>query len=241
MFWKRKETAAAPVNTGATPTAEVKPSAAKVEAPPQPKAEKPKVDKLPGPTLIPGFVGKHLIAEFKVDPALVPVLNAVVRKSPKAEKLFDCRIFDKSEVEASEVRIKDYMSLDEHPELILYEGWFDEGSKRVQLEEKRKVAYDVQIFTETEIWQRIVGLSEPGSTVFFYLAGSPSSGGPLGRGAAVVEPNPNYPGPKQKRYILYTANVMGMQPIGKGTKFFESNSSKEMAKWIKDRHYKRMW
>ena len=100
------------------------------------------------------------------------------------------------------------------------------------------VIADTVIYTKAEIQQKIEALTEPGSTVFFYLAGSPSSGGPLGRGAAVVELNPNYPGPKQKRYILYTANVMGMQPVDKRTRFFDSDSSKEMAKWIKERHYK---
>jgi hypothetical protein len=35
------------------------------------------------------------------------------------------------------VTVKDYTSLDGHPELILYEGWFDKKSMKVQIEEKK--------------------------------------------------------------------------------------------------------
>ena len=202
---------------------------------------KPKVEKLPGPKEIPGLVGKHLTAEYKMDPDLVPILKAVVCKSPRVEKAFDIRVFDESEAAANEVQIKDYTSLDAHPNLTIYEGWFDEESKRVQLEEKKKVSYDIPLFTETEIRQKIEGLSEPGSTVFFYQARGAAWGGPLGRGAAVVELNPNYPGKKGKKYIVYTANVVGMEPVGKGNKLFDSDKPKDLAKWIKDAHHKRMY
>ena len=207
-----------------------------IEKPPQPK-----VEKLPGPKPIPGLVEKHLIAEYKMDPNFVRFLKAVARRSPKAEKALDCRIFDESEAAASEVQIKDYTSLDEHPELILYEGWFDEGAKHVELEEKKKVIFDVPLFTETEILQKIEALSEPGSTVFFYQARGPAVGSPLGRGAAIVELNPNYPAKKGKKYIIYTANVVGMEPVSNRQKLYDSNKPKEIAKWVKDAHHKRAY
>ncbi|MDD5039155.1 MAG: hypothetical protein PHN78_07560 [Dehalococcoidales bacterium] len=97
---------------------------------------------------------------------------------------------------------------------------------------------ETTIFTEAEIQQKIEGLSEPGNTVFFYLAGSQASGGPLGRGAAVVELNPNYPKEKQRKYIVYAADVIGMEPAGKGKQWFDSDKPKEIAKYIKERHYK---
>ena len=206
-----------------------------IEKPPQPK-----VEKLPGPKPMPGLVEKHLIAEYKMDPGLAQILKSVVRRSPKAEKALDCRIFDESEAEAREVQIKDYTSLDEHPELILYEGWFDDESKHVELEEKKKLIYDVPLFTETEILQKIEALSEPGSTVFFYQARGPAVGGPLGRGAAIVELNPNYPA-KGKKYIIYTANVVGTEPAPNRQKLFDSNKPKDIAKWVKEAHHKRAY
>lgn len=99
------------------------------------------------------------------------------------------------------------------------------------------VIKDITIFTKAEIQQKIEALSEPGDTVFFYLAGSPSSGGPLGRGAAVVELNPNYPGKKQKKYIVYTDDVDGTQLVGKKQKAFDSDKPKDIANWVKERHF----
>ena len=200
-----------------------------------------KVEKLPGPKKISGPVEKYLISQYKWDPNLMVIINMVVRKSPKAEKAFDCRIFDPSEAESTGVQVKDYTSLDGHPELILYEGWFDEGSKQVELAEKKKISSDTPLFTEEQILQKIEAMSEPGSTVFFYQARGPAVGGPLGRGAAIVELNPNFPGKKEKKYNIYTANVVGMEPVANKQNLFNSDKPKEVAKWVKDAHHKRMY
>ena len=205
------------------------------------KEETKKVEKLPGPKAIPGLVQKHLTAERKMDADLVQLLKAVVRKSASGETAFNIRVFDESEALAKKVTVKDCTSLDEHPDLTIYEGWFDEVLKKVELEEKKKVSSDTTIFTEAEIQQKIEGLSEPGSTVFFYQARGGKHGGPLGMGAAVVELNPNYPGKKQKKYIVYTADVVDMQPVGKGDKLFDSDKSKDIARWVKEAHHKRMY
>jgi hypothetical protein len=204
------------------------------------RKHKEKEGKLPGPKEIPGLVQNHLVAERKIDPDLVRILKAVVCGSPKGGKAFDIRIFDGSEAGVKKIQVKDYTSLDEHPDLIIYEGWFDETAKQVELEEK-KVIPDTTILTEAEIQQRIEALSEPGSTVFFYMARGPNTGGPLGMGCAVIELNPNYLEKKGKKYILYTADVIDMQPVGKGQKLFDSNKPKDVARWIKDAHHKRRY
>jgi len=205
------------------------------------KEKTKKVEKLPGPKAIPGLVQNHLVAERKMDPDLVRILKAVVRESTNGQRAFNIRVFDESEALAKKVTVKDYTSLDEHPDLIIYEGSFDEASKRVELEEKKKLISDTTIFTEGEIQQKIEALTEPGSTVFFYTARGPRHGGPLGMGAAIVELNPNYPGKKQKKYILYTADVVDMQPVDKGAKLFDSDKLKDIARWIKEAHHKRMY
>jgi hypothetical protein len=237
MFWKKKQMSISPVTVeaaGATPT--VKETPAKKD-----EVSEPKTEKLPGPRGIPDFVGKYLTAEMKMDPSLVPIYKIVVRKRPQTERTFDCRVFDMAEVEASNTLIKDYTSLDTHQELIIYEGWFDEASKRVELETKREAAQVVPILTEAEILQKIEALSEPGNTILFFQARGPATGGPLGRGAAVVELNPNYPGKKGKKYIIYTANVVGTKPVAKREKLFDSDKPKEIAKWVKEGHHKRMY
>jgi hypothetical protein len=203
--------------------------------------EEEKKEKLSGPREIPGPVQNYLVAERKMDPDLVKLLKAVVRKGPTVETAFHIRVFDNSEALAKKVQVKDYTSLDERPDLIIYEGWFDERSKEVKLEEKKSVHWDTPLFTQAEIQQKIEALSEPGSTVFFYMARGSAHGGPLGMGAAVVELNPNYPGKKQRKYVIYTADVIDMQPVGKGQKLFDSDKPKDIAKWIKDAHHKRMY
>ena len=94
----------------------------------------------------------------------------------------------------------------------------------------------IKILTREEILRKIEALTEPGSTVFFYLSQGPLPGGPLGRGAAVIELNPAYPGKKQKKYIIYGAAVEGMQPQGKGGKIFDTDKAPDIAKWVKERH-----
>jgi len=197
--------------------------------------------KLPGPQAIPGLVQKHLVAERKMDPVLVQLLKAVVLKSATQQTGLNIRVFDDSEALAKKVQVQDYTSLDERPDLIIYDGWFDEGSKQVKLEEKNRVNLDTTIFTEAEILQKIEALKEPGGTVFFYMASGNGHGGPLGMGAAVIELNPNYPGKKQKKYNMYRTDVVDMQPLDKGQKAFDMDKSKDVASWLKSAHHKRVY
>ena len=194
--------------------------------------------KLSGPKAISGPVLNYLVTERKIDPDLVKLLKVVERKST-TEAAFNIRVFDDSEAIARKVQVKDYTSLDECPDLIIYEGWFDEKAKQVKLEEKKKVNWDTPIFTQAEIQQKIEAISEPGSAVFFYTGKGGKHGGPLGMGASVIELNPNYPGKKQKKYIIYMADVIDMEPVGKGDKLFDSDKPKDIARWVKDGHHKR--
>jgi len=197
--------------------------------------------RLSGPKDIPGLVQNYLVAERKMDAGLVKLLKAVVDKSATGEKAYNIRIFDESEALAKKAQVKDYTSLDECPDLIIYEGLLDEGAKHVKLEEKKIMGFDTHIYTEDEIRQRIEALAEPGSSVFFYADHGSAHGGPLGRGAAVIELNPNYPGKKQKKYNVYVADVVDMQPTDKGNKLFDLNESKRLASWVKRNHNKRLY
>jgi hypothetical protein len=196
--------------------------------------------KLSGPKEIRGLVQNYLVAEKKMDPALVKLFKAVERKGTTGATL-DIRIFDDSEAQARKVPVKDYTTLDKCPDLILYEGSFDEGAKQVNLEEKKKVNWDTPILAQAEIQQKIEALKEPGDTVFFYSATGGKHGGPLGMGASVIELNPDYPGKKQKKYIAYQADVVDMQPVDKGGKVFDSDKPKDIASWVAGSHHKRMY
>jgi hypothetical protein len=198
-------------------------------------------EKLRGPQAIPALVQGYLVAERKMDPDLVQLLKAVVRKSTSKETASDIRVFDESEALAKKVPVKDYTSLDEHQDLIICEGWFDAESKQVELQEKKRFSCDTKFFTEADMRQKIEELSEPGSMVFFYMARGVKHGGPLGMGAAVVELNPDYPGKRQRKYNICAADVIDMQPVGKGDKVWDSDKPKAIARWIKEAHHKRMY
>jgi len=196
--------------------------------------------KLSGLKEIPELVQKYLVAEKKMAPDLVKLLRGVERKSTNGAG-FDIRVFDHSEAIAAKVEVKDFTSLDNSPDLILYEGLFDEGAKQVKLEEKTKVNWETPIFTQDQIQQKIESLKEPGNEVFFYTARGGKHGGPLGMGAAVVELNPNFPGQKQKKYNVYTVDVIDMKPVNKGEKAFDSDKPKDIARWVKNLHDKRAY
>ena len=195
--------------------------------------------KLLGRKEIPEVVQKFLVTEKKMDPDLVKLLRAVERKNTTS--MTSIRIFDESEAMAKKVEVKDYGSLDDRSDIIIYEGSFDGGAKQVHLEEKKRVNWNTPIFTQAEIQQKVEALKEPGSKVFFYTCRGGNHGGPLGMGAAVIELNPNYPGNKQKKYNMYVVDVIDMEPAPKGTKAYDSDKPKDIARWVKNIHDKRAY
>ena len=134
MFWKKKQATTVPVSAEETG---VMPSITESEAPPQPKVEKMKVEKLPGPRSIEELVGRQIVVDLKQNPDWVWRLRSVVRRRADGKHRFDFRVFDEAQVAAKRVKVKDYTSFDNYPELILYQGWFDKVSMEVHFEEKK--------------------------------------------------------------------------------------------------------
>ena len=188
--------------------------------------------------VMPEPVAKYLEAQG-LDSTWVRNLKAV-SKNHNGAKAMDVRIYDDVDANAKNVKVKEYASLDANPDLVLYEGWFDTDSNKVELVEKTKceVSKDETILSHCQIWKAIAQLTKPGSSVYFFLGASPASGGPLTRGAALIELNPEYPGKKQRKYNVYTVDVDGIQLKGKGQKLWDSDEGKKIADWIKERHYK---
>ena len=96
-------------------------------------------EKLPGPKGIPDPAGQKLVVEFKEDPNWAWSLKAVM-KPQETKDLFHIRIFSDAVANKAQVSVKDYTSLDSHPEVILYEGVYDKKNKRAKLEKKYKTA-----------------------------------------------------------------------------------------------------
>ena len=82
---------------------------------------------LPKPKDLPNQVGIHLVTKLKLDPDWVWRLKGVVR--PTTEKHnFEIRIFDPREAVISDVKVTNFNSLDDFPEMILFAGFFNKNN-----------------------------------------------------------------------------------------------------------------
>jgi hypothetical protein len=95
---------------------------------------KTKEEKLPKPKDIPEPVGRFLVVDLGKDPDWVWQLKSVVRAQAEKSR-YDVRVFDESQTSSKGVRVQDYTTLDGHPELILFEGWYDKKSNRAHMQE----------------------------------------------------------------------------------------------------------
>ena len=83
------------------------------------------------------LVGRYLVQKLKQDPDWAWTLKEVVQQRGAVKSARDFRVFDPVTAKASNIIVKDYATLDAHPELILYEGWYDKNAKKVmELTEK---------------------------------------------------------------------------------------------------------
>ena len=113
-FWRKNETAAAP-------------NGAKTQ-----KLEKPKD--------LPSEVGRHLVVDEGLDPDWVWSLKCVRKPRESSKSVFDIRIFSSETAARQGAKIRDYASLDNHADLILFAGWYDKSTTSVQLEKLIKKA-----------------------------------------------------------------------------------------------------
>jgi len=99
----------------------------------KPKETKEGEIKLPGPKGIPDTVGMYMVVELKKDPDWVWQLKGVIRPAAK-EKAFYCRVFDEGQVAQAGIEVRDWTALDEYPDLILWEGYFDKETNTARPE-----------------------------------------------------------------------------------------------------------
>lgn len=92
--------------------------------------------KLSGPKNIPEAVGRYLVVKLGKDPDWVWSLKAVVRQRPEANTAFDVRVFAVNQASAKNLNVKNFNSLDASPDLILFEGWYDKKTNKVDIKEK---------------------------------------------------------------------------------------------------------
>ena len=89
--------------------------------------------RLPRPKTVPQEVGSYMVVTEKESPDWVWRLKAVVLPTEK-KKAFYCRVFAEANAAKAGVKVKDWNSLDDHPDLILWEGYFDRATNTVRRE-----------------------------------------------------------------------------------------------------------
>jgi hypothetical protein len=97
-------------------------------------------EKLPSPKGIPEAVGRYLVVSMGQDPNWVWNLKSVLRPRPGEKDLFDFRVFDGNNIGRQNFSVKNYDTLTDHPELILYEGTFSKKTFEVSLRERQRTA-----------------------------------------------------------------------------------------------------
>ena len=90
-----------------------------------------KESKLPKPRDLPSEVGRKLVVEKNYDPDWVWSLKFVQRKQEHSKSIHDFRIYSPVEANGTGILILNFNSLDYRPDLILFDGWYDNLSKQV--------------------------------------------------------------------------------------------------------------
>ena len=96
--------------------------------------------KLPRPKELPDRVGMYLVTRLKEDPDWVWSVKAAMRPKADEKHVIEIRIFNPADAARQGVVIKNFNSLDDHPDMILFFGWFNKATGIVKIEKTLKEA-----------------------------------------------------------------------------------------------------
>jgi hypothetical protein len=94
--------------------------------------------KLHKPTELPAEVGRDMVVRLGKDPDWVWNLRAVAKPSAGSPYLMDVRVFSPAAVAAKRILVKNYHSLDEHPDMVLFDGWYNKKTHEANLNDHSK-------------------------------------------------------------------------------------------------------
>ena len=94
--------------------------------------------KLPKPTELSAEVGRDLVVRLNKDPDWVWNLRAVAKPVIGIPGQMDVRVFSPAAAAAKRILVKDYHSLDDHPELVLFDGWYNKKTHEANLVDHSK-------------------------------------------------------------------------------------------------------
>ena len=74
-----------------------------------------------------------MVVDLKMDPDWVWTLKAASRRREENHNIKDIRIFSPTAANAEGLKIRNFHSLDAHPDLVLYEGWLNTKTHQLEL------------------------------------------------------------------------------------------------------------
>ncbi|MBI9086844.1 MAG: hypothetical protein JEZ11_24830 [Desulfobacterales bacterium] len=92
--------------------------------------------KLPGPKDLPQQVGRFIVVSQKEDPDWVWTLKCVTKPQEGKKNIKDIRVYSPSKATEAGVSVRNFHSLDDFSNLVLYEGHFDKESTNAHLEKR---------------------------------------------------------------------------------------------------------
>ncbi len=88
---------------------------------------------LPKPRDILQTVGQTLVVSQGSDPDWVWKLKCVVRGESRQASRLEFRVFDAQQASSRGVKVENYPSLDQHPDLVLFHGWLDNATNKAEV------------------------------------------------------------------------------------------------------------
>lgn len=95
----------------------------------------PQAVKLDRPKDLPEPVGRKMVVGLKMDPDWVWSLKYISRPAGDRPKTSEFRIFSPEKASHTGVVVKNWTSLDDRPDLILYHGFYEKNANRVEIQE----------------------------------------------------------------------------------------------------------
>ena len=89
--------------------------------------------KLAKPKEIPEPVGRKMVTGMKLDPDLVWSLKYVSRPMGERRNASEFRIFNPETAHKNGIAVKNWTSLDDLPDLILYSGFYDKSANSIEI------------------------------------------------------------------------------------------------------------
>lgn len=92
------------------------------------------------PVELSGFISRQLAKEWEKIPAATDhwvKYMALKRAQADDQNTFDIRIFDQTLTDQRKIKVTRYEDLDPYPDLVTFEGWVNEKTKKADIKLKK--------------------------------------------------------------------------------------------------------